>query len=95
VVQDDRRVRERARERGDLGDLPVIAPRLERQATPPELGEALPEIVTREEARPRVGAMLRSGRVRVPRGGASNAAEASAARGDLRVEHGADGVAQT
>src|SRR5215475_10750380 len=72
----------------------VVEPRLERELARREVLEARAEVVAQEEALARIRAMARHGRVRIPRGAEANAAEPAAAGGDLRIEHGSDGVAQ-
>ena len=45
VVEDDRRIGEGAGQRGDVGNLWVIAPGLERELARPKLGEPRAEVI--------------------------------------------------
>src|SRR5439155_1163647 len=87
VVEDDRRAWIRPRERGDVRDLPVIAPRFERQLARRELGESSAEVVAQEEMLRRLGAVVGNARIGIPGRSQADAPEPAAACRDLRVEH--------
>src|SRR5438552_4613697 len=55
VIEDDRGVGKRARQRGDLRDLPVIAPPFERETAWRQLRVSGAEVVAREQSWSRVG----------------------------------------
>jgi hypothetical protein len=81
-------------ERGDVGDLPVVAPGLEGELPGREQGEAGAEVVPQEHALGRPGAVVGHRLVGVPGRAQADAAEAAAPRRDLRVEHRGRGGAQ-
>jgi hypothetical protein len=88
MVQDDALVREGARQVGELRNLRMEQPGIERQPQRAETGKAFAELrIGQEPLRPRrVGAGHRG--VRVPGRGMADAAVAAVAGLDLRFEHG-------
>src|ERR1019366_5024487 len=94
VIEDDRRVRESAGERGDLGELRVVAPALERQAEfcqPREAGA--PGGIARNSFLHKAGDMF-ADLARVVRNGPANAAHSAAGEGDLLLQDVLDFLTQ-
>src|SRR5262249_30621644 len=78
VVEHDLRIGKSARQVGELIDLRVIEPGVEREAEPAKHGKTLPEGLVREQLCWRAVGWVAQGDVRVPRGDVANAAEAIA-----------------
>ena len=95
MVQADARVRERPRQRGQLIDLRMIQPCVERQVQRRQAGKALPERRVRHQSwRRRVG-RVHQRRIGIPRCDVANAAEPSAAGTDMCLQHVAHALAQS
>ena len=93
VIEHDRRVGERPREVRHLAELWVIAPGVERQPAPRQLGEATAEARIAEEPRRRVRVRVAHGLAGVPAGRVTDTTEARAGR-QVGVQHGAHGLAE-
>src|SRR5207302_10159698 len=93
VIEDDRGAGKRAGQRGDVRDLVVVGPRLERELARRQVLESYPEVVAQQQTLPGLGTVTRHRVVRVPGRSEANATEPAAAGGDLRVEHGGPPVA--
>ena len=87
MVQADARVGKRLRQRGQLVDLRMVQPRVEREVQRRQAGKALAERrVGHQSGRRRIG-RVHQRRIGVPGGDVADAAEASAAGADMRLQH--------
>ena len=94
MVQADMRVRERARQCGQLIDLRMIQPCIERQVQRRQAGEAFAERLVRHQLRRRGVGRVHQHAVGVPGGDVADAAETPAAGADMRLQHVAHLAAQ-
>src|SRR5207245_5220743 len=94
VIEDDRGAGKRAGQRGDVRDLVVVEPRLERELARRQMLEPNAEVVAQQQTLPGLGTVTRHGVVRVPGRAQPDATEPAAAGSDLRVEHGGHPVAE-
>ena len=87
MIEDDRRIGKRPGEVGEVGDVRVIDPALERQSVRPEMGVSSPEVCLQQHMLRKVGRLVgRHGGIR-PRRTMADAPKALRARRDLRFEH--------